>query len=113
MIKARNDLDESYNAVEKSTRRIAFLGTPFQGSAKAGWASLGTKLARMLGETNQKLLDDLKQGCPELATLADEFQCWLGNRDGVKAPKVEITCFKEALTTGSIGMVRVVIPLYR
>ncbi|KAL8727659.1 MAG: hypothetical protein Q9166_005895 [cf. Caloplaca sp. 2 TL-2023] len=105
LLKAHNNVDEPDRAVEVSARRIAFLGTPFQGSDMAGWAEMGRKFASLLQDTNKELLNDLKQDSYQLKTISEGFPEWLREREGKSLTKVEIVFFTEELATGSLGKI--------
>lgn len=91
--------------MEESVRRIAFLGTPFQGSDIAKWTDFGRKITDLFGDTNKVLLDDLKQGSYQLKAISEKFPEWLRGREGAEATKVEIVCFTEEFVTGHLGKV--------
>lgn len=105
LLKAHKHVDAPDRAVEESVRRIAFLGTPFQGSDMAGWGEMGRKFASLLQDTNKALLDDLKQDSYQLKTISEGFPEWLREREGKRETKMEIVFFTEELTTGSLGKV--------
>ncbi|KAL8876237.1 MAG: hypothetical protein Q9198_005531 [Flavoplaca austrocitrina] len=89
--------------MEESVRRIAFLGTPFQGTDIAKWTDFGRKITDLFGDTNKVLLDNLKQGSYQLKAISEKFPDWLRGREGAEATKVEIVCFTEEFATGHLG----------
>ncbi|KAL8734453.1 MAG: hypothetical protein Q9181_003191 [Wetmoreana brouardii] len=105
LLKARNHVEEPDRRVEASTRRIAFLGTHFQGSDQARWAQVEIRMAGLVGETNKELMRELDRDSDRLAAITEGFPDWLRGREVEKATKVEIICFKEELETGSLGKV--------
>ncbi|KAI4150589.1 MAG: hypothetical protein L6R39_002237 [Caloplaca ligustica] len=105
LLKAHKSVDEPDRAVEEATRRVAFLGTPFQGSEIVGWAEIGARLVSLLQDTNKALLADLKQSGHQLATISEHFPGWLREREGAMATNVEIVCFTEELETGKLGKI--------
>lgn len=105
-MKAHDSANSSTKAVEESARRIAFFGTPFKGSVKAKWGDVVRKIFGLWHETNHKLLHDLQEDCLKLADLRDEFPEWFRQRAGEKETQVEIICYAEEKSTGSVGKVR-------
>lgn len=79
--------------VERCTRRIAFLGTPFRGSKKADWGETIRLLVSALKTTNPVLLKDLQSAAP--AELSHDLTQWLIRRAKDSDSKVEIVCFYE------------------
>ncbi|KAL8889203.1 MAG: hypothetical protein Q9192_006055 [Flavoplaca navasiana] len=105
LIYAYKSAEKSDRAMEESVRRIAFLGTPFQGSDIAKWTDFGRKITDLFGDTNKVLLDDLKQGSYQLKAFSEKFPEWLRGREGAEATKVEIVCFTEEFVTGHLGKI--------
>ncbi|KAI4275684.1 MAG: hypothetical protein LQ337_003040 [Flavoplaca oasis] len=105
LIDAYKSAEKSDRAMEESVRRIAFLGTPFQGSDIAKWTDFGRKITDLFGDTNKVLLDDLKQGSYQLKAISEKFPEWLRGREGAEATKVEIVCFTEEFVTGHLGKI--------
>lgn len=106
MIKAHKSVEKPDRAVEESTRRVSFLGTPFEGSDIAAWAQLGRRFFSLFQDTNAAILEELKK--PEshqLSTITDDFASWLRGREGETSTKVEIVCIAEEKVTGSLGKV--------
>jgi len=103
---AHNSSEGPEKAVEESTRRIAFFGTPFSGSVKAKWGDVVRKVFGLWNETNHELLRDLQEDCSKLANLRDEFSGWLRQREVDEETKVKIICYAEEKSTGSVGEVR-------
>lgn len=102
---AQNSPESHEKAVEESTRRIAFFGTPFGGSVKAKWGDVVRKVFGLWNETNHELLRDLQEDCSKLANLRDEFAGWLRQREVNKETEVKIICYLEEKSTGSVGEV--------
>jgi protein SERAC1 len=74
-----------------STCGLIFLGTPFEGSAKARWAAAAL---RYLALTNSVTLNDLQERSRTLISINEDFLKFLRGRDRSWAP-VEIACFFE------------------
>lgn len=88
---------DSGTGVAEQTKRIAFLGTPFQGSDKAKWAeTIAAKLDKLgLKKANKELLKHLENDSVKLKTLGEGFPQWLRRREGDPATRVGIVCFAE------------------
>lgn len=104
---AEDSLQSDNNRISDCTRRIAFLGTPHQGSDKAQWVELGKNFLSILSnKTTGGILKELEQGSVTLGNLAAEFPKWLSHRK----EKIKVVCFFEELSTNisgkSIGKVR-------
>ena len=98
-------------SISTCTRRIAFLGTPHQGSDKAKWVDLGKRFLSMVSQkTTADILKELEQGSDTLVRLGVAFPKWLSHQAEHPETKVEIVCFFEELSTdfgsGSLGKVR-------
>ena len=62
-------------AIERSTVAVIFAGTPHQGSDKAKWASIATKLATIIQKDhNSKLSESLRKGSDTIETLQHWFK---------------------------------------
>lgn len=106
LLMARDSSETPEKAVEESTRRIAFFVTPFKGSVTAKWGDVVRQVFSLWNETNHELLRDLQEDCSKLANLRDEFPGWLRQREVDKETKVQIICYAEAKSTGSVDRVR-------
>ena len=84
-------------------RRIAFPGTPHQGSDNGKWLALGKNFLSTFSEkTTADILKELEQGSETLVELGFAFQIWLSHRAEKPKTRVEIVCFFEELTS-SVG----------
>lgn len=62
-------------AIERSTIAVIFAGTPHQGSDKAKWANIATKLATIIQKDhNSKLSESLRKGSDTIETLQHWFK---------------------------------------
>ena len=83
------------------------LGTPHEGSDKAGWAKTGQNFAKWFGkDTNKEIIKVLEEDSIKLSDLGEAFLMFLRSRGESKEPgsKVEVMCFFEEYPT-SIGVV--------
>ncbi len=91
-------------SISDCTQRIAFLGTPHQGSEKAKWAESGRNFLSLFStKTTGDILKELDQGSTTLVKLGAEFQKWLSRHAGKPETKFEIICFFEELSTSVSG----------
>ncbi|KAL8642926.1 MAG: hypothetical protein Q9226_008450, partial [Calogaya cf. arnoldii] len=81
------------------TAALTFMGTPFEGSKTAGWASLFERLSSLthIGI----LLDHLRSDSHDLKTLGEEFPKWLNSRQSPEKNRVRVMCFFEELASPS------------
>ena len=80
-------------------RRIAFLGTPHQGSDKAKWAETARTFLNYVKSTNAELTKDLDEKSEKLAKLGVQFPNLLHSRAQSPKTSIEVVCFFEGLTT--------------
>ena len=98
-----NALSRSYGT-EDAPKEIAdhtigtlFLGTPFEGSNKANYASLAVSFLSYFMPTQTKSLEDLVERSDKLASICDLFAKFLKDRDRSQTkPYLEVACFFEA-----------------
>ncbi|KAI9765525.1 MAG: hypothetical protein M1840_007351 [Geoglossum simile] len=88
-------------------RRIAFLGTPHQGSSKAKWADTGRAFLELFKSTNKENVKDLQDKSEKLSSLGRAFPNLLRRRTetGELNAKIEVVCFFEELPSKVIGMI--------
>ncbi len=100
---------ESIKGLANCVRRIAFLGTPHQGSDKAQWAETARKFLKVVKTTNAELLKDLDEKSEKLAKLGVQFPSLLTSRAQTPETRLEVVCFYEGFSTRvggvDIGMV--------
>ncbi|KAL8934724.1 MAG: hypothetical protein Q9216_005762 [Gyalolechia sp. 2 TL-2023] len=90
---------ESIRRLASCIRRIAFLGTPHQGSDKAQWAETGRRFIRIFKTTNAELSKDLDEKSEKLAKLGVQFPALLNSRAQDPEPRIDVVCFYEGQTT--------------
>lgn len=81
-----------------NTRGAMFFGTPFEGSEKARWGSIGVQLLKVLGLQHNGKLKELEERSVALSNITDDFYKFLKIRDRSDRP-VEIACFFEEYPT--------------
>ena len=86
------------------TLGIIFLGTPLRGSDRAGWASLGSKIARLRVLNERTLSDEMMSASGYLDNLSPEFYRTFYHSSEWR-PKINIAAFYEELPTPDIGFV--------
>jgi len=94
--------NEAYKRIVESTRGVVFLGTPFEGSAKARWASVAAKYLDLFTSTNREKIKDMEERSQKLASINEAFLKFLKARDRSSKP-VEIACFFEEYPTYIAG----------
>ena len=90
---------ESTKGLANCVRRIAFLGTPHQGSDKARWAETARRLLKVFKTTNAELSKDLDEKSEKLAKLGVQFPSLLTSRAQTPETRIEVVCFYEGLST--------------
>ncbi|KAM7213043.1 hypothetical protein V8F06_011597 [Rhypophila decipiens] len=92
------------NSLEYSTRGIAFMGTPHNGSDLASWAVLGASLLSNFKDANVTILKTLERDSEILRDTQDAFGQLLRTREGQGRP-IGVTCFFEEHALTGVGMV--------
>ncbi|KAL8697128.1 MAG: hypothetical protein Q9201_007292 [Fulgogasparrea decipioides] len=90
---------QSTKGLANCIRRIAFLGTPHQGSDKAQWAETARSFIKIFKETNAELSKDLDEKSEKLAKLGVQFPNLLRSRSEIPKTQIDIVCFYEGQTT--------------
>ncbi len=90
---------ETSKALANCVRRIAFVGTPHQGSDKARWAETARKFMKIFKPTNAELSKDLDEKSEKLAKLGIQFPSLLNSRAQAPETRIEVMCFYEGLPT--------------
>jgi hypothetical protein len=85
-----------------NTRGLIFLGTPFEGSAKARWGSLALRYLSIISSTNNEKVKDLEERSQKIVSINEAFLKFLKVRDRTPAP-VEVACFFEEYPTYVAG----------
>ena len=91
--------------IERSTKGVAFLATPFRGSDHVEWANTCVRIARLVGQTNQEILTELKKDSQRLVDIVAGFSKLVRGRESDRATRVRVVCFCEELVTSGLGMV--------
>jgi hypothetical protein len=75
---------------------VIFLGTPFEGSSKAKWASRALKVLAWVSTTHTEDVKDLEERSAKLMNINDSFHKFLKDRDRSESRQfVEVACFFE------------------
>lgn len=98
LVDAASDSD-GIKELANCVRRIAFLGTPHQGSDKARWAETARRFVQFFKETNPELSKDLNEKSEKLAKLGVQFPNLLNSRSQSPETKIEVVCFFEGKST--------------
>ncbi|KAK8140124.1 hypothetical protein PG984_000190 [Apiospora sp. TS-2023a] len=78
-----------------------FLGTPMAGSDLADWAAIGTKMAKLVSNTNTPLLEVLREKSEMLKEITEYFESRLIKRRSKPGSEIHVTCYYEELTYGN------------
>lgn len=103
--------DEASKEPADNTIGALFLGTPFEGSSLAKYASLAIQFLQYFMPTQKENLKDLEKRSNKLASINDSFAKFLKERDRSKTkPWLEIACFFEerSLYKGSVKIGKIV-----
>jgi len=103
LLAAKNSAEEREQKILESTRGIAFMGTPHNGS---GFAAYGQAFAKYLGfmkQTNTGLLQVLRQDSEVLARIHQEFYTMIRAREKQRKEEIMITCFFEEVPLRVVG----------
>jgi hypothetical protein len=91
-------------AIQQSTRGIAFLGTPHQGSSLAKWYERWGRGLKHFRPTNLDIVSVLHRESEVLARIQSSFHAMLKARAAEALPPIEIACFYEELPLPGIGL---------
>lgn len=76
-----------------------FLGTPFKGSPKAGWADMARKFFDWFSTTNPADIQDLKEQSKEVRRISHEFEKFIKSRDKSRDElPINVACYFEELS---------------
>ncbi|KAL8791896.1 MAG: hypothetical protein Q9195_005472 [Heterodermia aff. obscurata] len=103
---SREDSDRALE-LPKYTGGLMFMGTPFEGSDTAKWASLFATMSKILptAHINEELLEHLRPDSHDLKALGQAFPEWLMNHKGSAKPNIRVICFFEEFPTKQLGHV--------
>ena len=107
MIASRKNEAPDQNIISEQTEGVAFMGTPFEGSEQAKWASRGEKILDLLhlGKYNSQVLENLAPKSAKLANLGVDFPDWLGQRRKDPKTQIRIMCFFEDRPEPKVGLI--------
>ncbi|KAJ4357358.1 uncharacterized protein N0V89_001933 [Didymosphaeria variabile] len=102
---ARNHgVKESGKQLVDSTFGIVFLGTPFEGSAKAGWGRAALRYVSLVASTKKDGVKDLEERSQKLIEINSAFSKLLKDRDRDRMRQpLEVACFFEEYPTFVAG----------
>ncbi|KAL2152254.1 hypothetical protein VTH82DRAFT_5438 [Thermothelomyces myriococcoides] len=104
LVKSKQRPEPHLQSILQSTRGIAFLGTPHNGTELARWAEYILRCVDLIKQTNNEILGVLQRESEVLARIQDGFHTIanaLREEEGQK--RIEITCFYEELPLPVIG----------
>lgn len=98
----KSDAGDSVSKIAKNIKGMVFLGTPFGGSAVAGWGELIRRVFDVIRrDTDQQTLRTLKPDAHELKDLRKSFPDIIRKRRG-KPEAIGVVFFYERLKTHGI-----------
>ncbi|KAI2465425.1 hypothetical protein F4781DRAFT_435459 [Annulohypoxylon bovei var. microspora] len=110
---ARQRTEQHIQHIFRSTRGIAFLGTPHHGSGLAVWAERLSRHIGIVKRTNTDILRALRQDSEVLAQIQEGFHTMARSRSKDGLQPIEITCFYEELPlTGVVPQDSAILPGY-
>lgn len=96
MLLSRNHPEPRLRSIFESTKGLAFMGTPHDGSWTRDWANIRASDLGVLKSTNRSLLEILETDDEYLQSVQDRF-CALIQEKPTGGHSLEITCFFEEL----------------
>ena len=105
MVTSRQRSERHLQNILRSTRGIAFLGTPHHGAGLARWAELLYRTISAIKQTDAQIVEVLRRDSEVLARVQDSFHTMVmaRNKEGLKP--IEISCFYEELPLPAVGLV--------
>ncbi|KAH7475750.1 hypothetical protein FOMA001_g10755 [Fusarium oxysporum f. sp. matthiolae] len=104
LIISRQSPESHLGQIYKSTRGIAFLGTPHRGSWAADWAKIPTWALGQVKSTNRNILDVLQTKNQYLEFIQTSFLSMIRELRETGRP-LQITCFFEELPMPGVGTI--------
>lgn len=101
---SRIAVERHLHQIEHHTTGIVFLGVPHCGADLAKWASLGTRMVKVLKRANEEIVGVLHPGSEMLRLVEHGFHKILRLRKD-EGSEISITCFYEELSVIGIGEV--------
>ena len=105
LLASKYSADAHLKAILRSTKGIAFVGTPHSGSGLAVWGERIAKLLGTLKQVNDKIIAVLRSQSEVLARIQNDFHTMLRDRIQGNEGNIRITCFFEELPLPVIGTV--------
>ena len=106
LVKSNERHEPQLHNILRSTRAIAFLGTPHHGAGLARSAELLVRAIGVVKQTNTEIVAVLQDQSEVLARIQDSFHTMVMalGRDG--SGLIDICCFYEELPLPGVGQVR-------
>ncbi|KAK3292166.1 uncharacterized protein B0H64DRAFT_364874 [Chaetomium fimeti] len=105
LVRSKERPEQHLQNIFRSTRGIAFLGTPHHGAGLARWAELLARSIGVIKQTNTEIVAVLKHESEVLARIQDSFHTMVLSRSGEGLQPIDISCFYEELPLLGIGEV--------
>ncbi|KAB5581159.1 hypothetical protein GE09DRAFT_1168377 [Coniochaeta sp. 2T2.1] len=105
LVKSRERPEQHLQNILRSTRGIAFLGTPHHGAGLAHWAELLARAIGVVKQTNTEIVAVLQSESEVLARVQDSFHTMVIARSREGSGLINICCFYEELPLSGVGQV--------
>jgi hypothetical protein len=105
LVRSRERRERHLQNILRSTRGIAFLGTPHHGAGLAQWAELLSRSIGVIKQTNTEIVTVLRRESEVLARIQDSFHAIVMARSGERLQPIQISCFYEELPLPGVGQV--------
>ncbi|KAK4241609.1 hypothetical protein C8A03DRAFT_40961 [Achaetomium macrosporum] len=105
LVRSKERPERHLQSILRSTRAIAFLGTPHHGAGLARWAELLSRCIGVIKQTNTEIVAVLRRECEVLARIQDSFHTMVMGRSTDGLGRINITCFFEKLPLPGVGQV--------
>ncbi|KAB5515378.1 hypothetical protein GE09DRAFT_1231411 [Coniochaeta sp. 2T2.1] len=105
LVRSRERPEPHLQNILRSTRAIAFLGTPHHGAGLAYWAELLSRYIGVVKQTNSEIVAVLRSESEVLARIQASFHTMVMARSREGSGLTEICCFYEELPLPGIGQV--------
>ena len=106
MVRSRERPEPHLQNIIRSTRGVAFLGTPHHGAGLARWAELLARAIGVVKQTNTEIVTVLQSESEVLARIQDSFHTMVMSRGIDGSGLIDICCFYEELPLPGVGQVR-------
>ncbi|KAB5511470.1 hypothetical protein GE09DRAFT_1270301, partial [Coniochaeta sp. 2T2.1] len=105
LVRSRERPEPHLQNILRSTRGVAFFGTPHHGAGLARWAELLARAIGVVKQTNAEIVAVLQSESEVLARIQDSFHTMVMARGRDGSGLIDICCFYEELPLPGLGQV--------